>query len=73
MRNFFIATLEAPDGSMSATRLGFFLVLALLVVVVGRWLFTGHDVPPEIARLIEVALGAVCTTKFVQRFAEKTA
>jgi hypothetical protein len=72
MKNFFINTLEAPDGSLSATRLGFFIVLGLLTVVIARWFVTGQDVPCEIARLVEVAIGAVCTTKFVQRFAEKT-
>jgi hypothetical protein len=72
MKNFIIRTLEAPDGSLSTTRLGFFIVLGLLTAVVGHWLFTGCDVPPEVAKLMEVALGAVCTAKFVQRFAEKT-
>lgn len=72
MKGFIVRTLEAPDGSLSTTRLGFFLVLSLLALVVLRWTFTGYDVPPEVARLMEVAIGAVCTTKFVQRFAEKT-
>lgn len=70
MNNFILRTLEAPDGSMSATRLGLFIVLGLLVAVVARWLVTGEDIPPTLSRLMEVAIGAVATTKFVQRFAE---
>jgi len=70
MKNFLVSIIEAPDGSASATRIGFFLVLALLMAVVIRWMFTGEDVPPDLSRLLEVSIGAVATTKFVQRFAE---
>jgi hypothetical protein len=70
MKDFFISVLEAPDGSASATRIGFFLVLLLLFAVVIRWMVTGQDVPPDLSRLLEVSIGAVATTKFVQRFAE---
>jgi hypothetical protein len=70
MKDFILRTLEAPDGCMSATRIGFFLVLILLLLVVGRWMVTGEDVPPDLSRLLEVSIGAVATTKFVQRFAE---
>jgi hypothetical protein len=70
MKEFAISIIKAPDGSASATRIGFFLVLALLVAVVIRWMVTGEDVPPELSRLLEVSIGAVATTKFVQRFAE---
>lgn len=70
MKDFFTSIIEAPDGSASATRIGFFLVLLLLVAVVTRWMITGEDVPPDLSRLLEVSIGAVATTKFVQRFAE---
>jgi hypothetical protein len=70
MKDFLVSIIEAPDGSASATRIGFFLVLALLIAVVIRWMVTGEDVPPELCRLLEVTVGAVATTKFVQRFAE---
>jgi hypothetical protein len=70
MKDFLISVIQAPDGSASATRIGFFLVLTLLVAVVIRWMLTGQDVPPEMSRLLEVSIGAVATTKFVQRFAE---
>jgi hypothetical protein len=70
MTAFLRNVINAPDGSASTTRLGFFLVLGLLVVVVMRWLVTGQDIPSELSRLLEVAIGAVATTKFVQRFAE---
>jgi hypothetical protein len=70
MTAFLRNVINAPDGSASTTRIGFFLVLGLLVVVVMRWLVTGQDIPCELSRLLEVAIGAVATTKFVQRFAE---
>jgi predicted membrane channel-forming protein YqfA (hemolysin III family) len=70
MTAFLRNVINAPDGSASTTRIGFFLVLGLLVVVVMRWLVTGQDIPSELSRLLEVAIGAVATTKFVQRFAE---
>jgi hypothetical protein len=71
MKDFLVSVIEAPDGSASATRIGFFIVLGLLIAVVVRWFMTGQDVPPELCRLLEVSIGAVATTKFVQRFAEK--
>lgn len=70
MKQFLRNVIEAPDGSASTTRIGFFLVLILLVAVVIRWIITGQDIPPDLSRLLEVAIGAVATTKFVQRFAE---
>jgi hypothetical protein len=70
MRRFLLKVIEAPDGSASSARIGFFIVLGLLVAVVARWFVTGQDIPGELARLLEVAIGAVATTKFVQRFAE---
>lgn len=70
MKNFLVSIIEAPDGSASATRIGFFIVLILLIAVVIRWMLTGQDVPTELSRLLEVSIGAVATTKFVQRFAE---
>jgi hypothetical protein len=72
MKSFLRNVINAPDGSASATRIGFFLVLGLLVAVVARWFITGEDIPSDLSRLLEVAIGAVATTKFVQRFAEKT-
>jgi hypothetical protein len=71
MTRFLRAVINAPDGSASATRIALFLVLGLLIAVVVRWFVTGQDVPPDLCRLLEVAIGAVATTKFVQRFAEK--
>ncbi|MFZ0615430.1 MAG: hypothetical protein WAN16_03145 [Chthoniobacterales bacterium] len=71
MKQFLRNVINAPDGSASTTRIGFFLVIGLLIAVVVRWFITGQDVPPDLCRLLEVALGAVATTKFVQRFAEK--
>jgi hypothetical protein len=71
MKQFLRNVINAPDGSASATRIGFFIVIGLLIAVVARWFITGQDVPPDLCRLLEVAVGAVATTKFVQRFAEK--
>lgn len=70
MNRFIRSVINAPDGSASATRIGFFLVLGLLIAVVIRWMVTGEDIPPDLSRLLEVSIGAVATTKFVQRFAE---
>lgn len=70
MKEFLRTIINAPDGSASATRIGFFIVLGILIAVVVRWFVTGQDIPPDLSRLLEVAIGAVATTKFVQRFAE---
>jgi hypothetical protein len=70
MKQFIRNVINAPDGSASTTRIGFFLVLGLLIAVATRWFLTGEDIPPDLSRLLEVAIGAVATTKFVQRFAE---
>ena len=65
MKEFLRTIINAPDGSASATRIGFFIVLGILIAVVVRWFVTGQDIPPDLSRLLEVAIGAVATTKFV--------
>ena len=71
MRSFFKGLLSDAPGSPSMTRLSLAVVLSLVVMVIGRWLFTGEDVPHGIGSLLEITLATAASAKVVQKFAEK--
>jgi hypothetical protein len=53
------------------TRFSLAVVLALVVLVIGRWLITGEDIPRGVGSLIEITLATAASAKVVQKFAEK--
>jgi hypothetical protein len=68
--SFLRGLLSDAPGSPSITRFALALVLLLLLLVIGRWLATGVDVPSGIRGLMEVALGSTLVAKVGQKFAE---
>jgi DNA mismatch repair protein MutH len=67
----FLRGLISDDpGSPSMTRFSLAVVLSLVVLVIGRWLVTGQDVPHGVGSLLEITLATSAGAKVVQKFAE---
>lgn len=71
MRAFLKGLVSDAPGSPSMTRFSLAVVLSLVVLVVGRWLITGQDVPHGVGSLLEITLATAASAKVVQKFAEK--
>jgi len=69
--NFLRGLLSEASDSPSMTRFSLAVVLALVVLVIGRWLITGEDIPRGVGSLIEITLATAASAKVVQKFAEK--
>jgi len=70
MRSFLRGLLSDEPGSPSMTRFSLAVVLSLVVLVIGRWLITGQDVPHGVGSLLEITLATAASAKVVQKFAE---
>jgi hypothetical protein len=68
--NFLRGLLSDKPDSPSMTRFSLAVVLSLVVLVVGRWLITGEDIPRGVGSLIEITLATAASAKVVQKFAE---
>jgi DNA mismatch repair protein MutH len=67
---FLRGLLSDEPGSPSMTRFSLAVVLSLVVLVIGRWLVTGQDVPHGVGSLLEITLATSAGAKVVQKFAE---
>ena len=68
---FLRGLISDEPGSPSMTRFSLAVVLSLVVLVIGRWLVTGQDVPHGVGSLLEITLATSAGAKVVQKFAEK--
>ena len=71
MKAFISGLLSDAPSSPSMTRFSLAVVLALVVLVICRWLITGQDIPHGIGSLLEITLATAASAKVVQKFAEK--
>jgi hypothetical protein len=69
--SFLRGLISDEPGSPSMTRFSLAVVLSLVVLVIGRWLVTGQDVPHGVGSLLEITLATAAGAKVVQKFAEK--
>jgi hypothetical protein len=69
--SFLRGLISDEPGSPSMTRFSLAVVLSLVVLVIGRWLVTGQDVPHGVGSLLEITLATSAGAKVVQKFAEK--
>jgi hypothetical protein len=67
---FLRGLISDEPGSPSMTRFSLAVVLSLVVLVIGRWLVTGQDVPHGVGSLLEITLATAAGAKVVQKFAE---
>jgi hypothetical protein len=67
---FLRGLLSDEPGSPSMTRFSLAVVLSLVVLVIGRWLVTGQDIPHGVGSLLEITLATAAGAKVVQKFAE---
>jgi hypothetical protein len=67
---FLRGLLSDEPGSPSMTRFSLAVVLSLVVLVIGRWLITGQDIPHGVGSLLEITLATSAGAKVVQKFAE---
>jgi DNA mismatch repair protein MutH len=67
---FLRGLISDEPGSPSMTRFSLAVVLSLVVLVIGRWLVTGQDVPHGVGSLLEITLATSAGAKVVQKFAE---
>jgi hypothetical protein len=67
---FLRGLLSDEPGSPSMTRFSLAVVLSLVVLVIGRWLVTGQDIPHGVGSLLEITLATSAGAKVVQKFAE---
>jgi DNA mismatch repair protein MutH len=67
---FLRGLISDEPGSPSMTRFSLAVVLSLVVLVIGRWLITGQDVPHGVGSLLEITLATSAGAKVVQKFAE---
>jgi hypothetical protein len=67
---FLRGLLSDEPGSPSMTRFSLAVVLSLVVLVIGRWLITGQDIPHGVGSLLEITLATAAGAKVVQKFAE---
>ena len=70
--SFLRGLISDEPGSPSMTRFSLAVVLSLVVLVIGRWLVTGQDVPHGVGSLLEITLATAAGAKVVQKFAEGT-
>jgi hypothetical protein len=68
--SFLRGLLSDEPGSPSMTRFSLAVVLSLVVLVIGRWLVTGQDIPHGVGSLLEITLATAAGAKVVQKFAE---
>ena len=68
---FLRGLISDEPGSPSMTRFSLAVVLSLVVLVIGRWLVTGQDIPHGVGSLLEITLATAAGAKVVQKFAEK--
>jgi DNA mismatch repair protein MutH len=68
--NFLRGLISDEPGSPSMTRFSLAVVLSLVVLVIGRWLITGQDIPHGVGSLLEITLATSAGAKVVQKFAE---
>jgi hypothetical protein len=68
---FLRGLISDEPGSPSMTRFSLAVVLSLVVLVIGRWLITGQDIPHGVGSLLEITLATAAGAKVVQKFAEK--
>jgi hypothetical protein len=68
--SFLRGLISDEPGSPSMTRFSLAVVLSLVVLVIGRWLITGQDVPHGVGSLLEITLATSAGAKVVQKFAE---
>jgi hypothetical protein len=68
---FLRGLISDEPGSPSMTRFSLAVVLSLVVLVIGRWLVTGQDIPHGVGSLLEITLATSAGAKVVQKFAEK--
>jgi hypothetical protein len=68
--SFLRGLISDEPGSPSMTRFSLAVVLSLVVLVIGRWLVTGQDVPHGVGSLLEITLATAAGAKVVQKFAE---
>jgi hypothetical protein len=68
---FLRGLISDKPGSPSMTRFSLAVVLSLVVLVIGRWLVTGQDIPHGVGSLLEITLATAAGAKVVQKFAEK--
>jgi hypothetical protein len=67
---FLRGLISDEPGSPSMTRFSLAVVLSLVVLVIGRWLITGQDIPHGVGSLLEITLATSAGAKVVQKFAE---
>jgi hypothetical protein len=67
---FLRGLISDEPGSPSMTRFSLAVVLSLVVLVIGRWLVTGQDIPHGVGSLLEITLATAAGAKVVQKFAE---
>jgi DNA mismatch repair protein MutH len=67
---FLRGLISDEPGSPSMTRFSLAVVLSLVVLVIGRWLVTGQDIPHGVGSLLEITLATSAGAKVVQKFAE---
>ncbi len=67
---FLRGLISDEPGSPSMTRFSLAVVLSLVVLVIGRWLLTGQDIPHGVGSLLEITLATAAGAKVVQKFAE---
>jgi hypothetical protein len=67
---FLRGLISDEPGSPSMTRFSLAVVLSLVVLVIGRWLITGQDIPHGVGSLLEITLATAAGAKVVQKFAE---
>jgi hypothetical protein len=68
--SFLRGLISDEPGSPSMTRFSLAVVLSLVVLVIGRWLITGQDIPHGVGSLLEITLATSAGAKVVQKFAE---
>jgi hypothetical protein len=68
--SFLRGLISDEPGSPSMTRFSLAVVLSLVVLVIGRWLITGQDIPHGVGSLLEITLATAAGAKVVQKFAE---
>jgi hypothetical protein len=68
--SFLRGLISDEPGSPSMTRFSLAVVLSLVVLVIGRWLLTGQDIPHGVGSLLEITLATAAGAKVVQKFAE---